>query len=72
MISTDVCNPCNNKSPKKCEHNKRKTYCKECGGSSYCEHGKLKQNCKECGGSGICEHNKRKTYCKECGGEFLL
>ena len=55
----------------KCEHNKRKSRCKECGGSELCDHDKLKSQCKDCGGSRICEHNKRKTYCKECGGASL-
>jgi hypothetical protein len=54
--------------PKKCEHGKQKSRCKECGGSSFCEHGKQKSQCKECGGSSICEHGKRKSSCKECGG----
>ncbi len=57
-----------NKDKKKCEHNKRKSYCKECGGSQICEHNRIKSSCKECGGSQICEHNKLKSYCKECGG----
>jgi hypothetical protein len=60
--------------PKKiynCIHNKRKTYCKECGGSQICEHNKDKSRCKECGGSQICEHNKDKSRCKECGGSSI-
>ena len=52
----------------KCEHNKEKRYCKECGGSAFCEHDKLKRYCKECDGSAFCEHNKLKSRCKECGG----
>lgn len=36
----------------KCEHNKDKYYCKECGGKGICQHGKYKHNCIECGGSG--------------------
>ena len=61
------CVPCEPKKYK-CEHGKRKEYCKECGGSAFCKHGKQKQICKKCGGSGICEHGKRKSRCKECGG----
>jgi len=53
---------------KLCPHNKRKSRCKECGGSSICIHNIEKSYCKECGGGSICEHNKRRTYCKECGG----
>ena len=30
----------------KCEHGKRKSYCKDCGGSQICEHNKIKSNCK--------------------------
>ena len=53
---------------KKCEHNKPKDRCKECGGSAFCEHGRWKSTCKECGGSAFCEHGRRKSQCKECGG----
>jgi hypothetical protein len=59
------------KTRKKCEHNKIKPRCKECGGSQICEHNKIKSRCKECGGSEICEHNKRKSRCKECGGSEI-
>jgi hypothetical protein len=53
---------------KMCEHNRQKTYCKECNGASICEHNRQKSSCKKCGGSQICEHNKVKSHCKECGG----
>ena len=33
----------------KCEHNRRKCNCKECGGSQVCKHNKMKQYCKICG-----------------------
>ena len=56
---------------KKCEHNKRKSQCKECKGSQICEHNKVKSQCKECGGSAYCEHNKQKRDCKECGGSGI-
>ena len=52
----------------KCEHGKKKSNCKKCGGSSYCQHGKQKHDCKECGGSSFCQHGKWKRYCRECGG----
>ena len=55
----------------KCEHDKRKSTCKECGGSQICEHGKRKSRCKECGGSEICEHGKLKSQCKECDGACI-
>ena len=45
---------------KKCEHNRIKKDCKECGGSGICEHNRRKRNCKDCGGSGICVHNRHK------------
>ena len=36
--------------PKKCEHGRRLSRCKECGGSSLCVHGRHPSMCKECGG----------------------
>ena len=70
------CIECNGKGVKntnenKCDHNRQKSQCKECGGSSFCEHGKQKSICKECEGSSICEHGKRKSQCKECGGSSI-
>ena len=53
---------------KKCEHNKQKYFCKDCGGKGYCNHGKLRHNCNECSTS-KCEHGKQKYYCKDCGGK---
>ena len=60
-----------NKDKYKCEHNKRKSRCKECGGGSICQHNRQKTQCKECGGSSICEHNRYKSTCKECGGSGI-
>jgi len=56
---------------KKCEHNRQKSDCKDCGGSSICEHNRRKRTCKDCGGSGICEHNRIKYRCKDCGGSSI-
>ena len=42
-------------SKQKCEHDKRKSLCKECGGGSLCKHDKEKSHCKECGGSTFCK-----------------
>jgi hypothetical protein len=52
----------------KCEHNRQKNRCKDCGGSSLCEHSRRKTECKDCGGSSICEHKRQKSQCKDCGG----
>ena len=67
------CIECNEKVAKykKCEHNKIKSKCKDCGGSELCEHNKRKYTCKDCGGSGVCEHNKLKRVCKDCGGSSI-
>lgn len=51
-----------------CEHKKRKSDCKECGGASFCEHGVRRSSCLECVGGAICEHKKRKERCKDCHG----
>lgn len=52
----------------KCEHNKKKSFCKDCGGVSICIHNREKLRCRDCGGSQICEHNKIKSKCRDCGG----
>ena len=54
-----------------CEHNRRKSQCKECGGGSICLHNKRRSECKECGGGSICLHNRIKSTCKECGGSKI-
>ena len=51
-----------------CEHNRRRSTCKRCGGSQICEHNRQRFQCKECEGGNICEHNKRRSICKECKG----
>ena len=51
-----------------CEHNRRKSTCKDCRGGSICEHNRIKYQCKDCGGNGICEHDRIKSRCKDCGG----
>ena len=56
---------------KRCEHDRRKEICKECGGGSICEHKRIRSKCKECGGGSICEHGRRKEICKECGGSQI-
>lgn len=54
-----------------CEHGRRKSRCKECGGSQICQHGRVKSVCKECKGSSICTHGRVKSACKECGGSQI-
>ena len=51
---------------KKCPHNRRKTRCRDCGGSSFCVHQRRKDHCAECTG---CAHGKRKERCSTCGGQ---
>lgn len=55
----------------KCEHNRVKIMCRDCGGSQFCEHNRRKCLCRECGGASICEHNKERTKCRECKGGSL-
>jgi len=54
-----------------CEHGRRRSQCKECGGASICEHGRRRSECKDCGGASICEHGRNRSYCKECGGSSI-
>lgn len=52
----------------RCEHNKQKNKCKECGGSAICEHRIERSSCKKCKGGSICIHNRARSRCRECGG----
>jgi predicted GIY-YIG superfamily endonuclease len=52
----------------KCEHNRERSKCKQCGGGQICEHNRIRSTCKQCGGSSICEHNRERSICKQCGG----
>ncbi len=54
-----------------CEHNRIKSQCEQCGGSSICEHNRQRSQCKQCGGASICEHNRRRSECKQCGGSII-
>ena len=54
-----------------CPHGRRRSRCKQCGGSGICEHGRQRSGCKECGGASICEHGRRRSHCKECGGSQI-
>ena len=44
-----------------CEHNRVRSYCKECGGGGLCLHNRVRSKCKDCGGSGICIHGRHKV-----------
>ena len=54
-----------------CPHGRRRSQCKECGGSQICEHGRMRSYCKECGGSQYCEHGRQRPQCRECGGSQI-
>ena len=49
-----------------CPHGRKRSRCKECGGSHICEHGRERSKCKECGGASVCEHGRERYRCKEC------
>ena len=50
---------------------RRRSSCKDCGGSELCEHGRRRSNCKGCGGGSICEHGQQRRTCKDSGGSSL-
>jgi hypothetical protein len=52
----------------KCPHGKRKSNCRDCGGSSICEHNKNKYICRDCGASIFCAHGRQKNRCRDCSG----
>jgi hypothetical protein len=51
-----------------CQHGRRRSTCKECGGGSVCQHGRLRSTCKECVGGSVCQHGRQRSLCKDCGG----
>ena len=51
-----------------CQHQRRRSRCKECGGAGLCQHQRQRSACKECGGASICQHQRQRSQCKECGG----
>jgi len=49
-----------------CQHQRRRSECKECGGANICQHQRKRSTCKECGGASICQHQRKRSRCKEC------
>jgi len=56
---------------KLCPHQRQRSACKDCGGSSICPHQRIRSKCKECGGSSICPHQRIRSTCKDCGGASI-
>ena len=56
------------KQKKLCPHQRQRSRCKDCGGSSICEHQRIRRECRECGGSAFCEHQRIRSRCKDCDG----
>jgi len=57
-----------NKTKKLCPHWKRRSGCRDCGGSAFCEHQRHRSTCKGCGGSALCEHQRERSKGRDCGG----
>ena len=55
----------------KCEHNRQRSICKECGGVGICECNRVRSKCRECGGGSICEHNRYRYDCPDCDGKKI-
>jgi len=55
-----------NREKNKCEHNRVKYRCKDCGGNGICEHGERTTRCLICGGCEKCIHQVIKKTCKYC------
>lgn len=56
---------------KRCEHDRERTKCKECGGGYICMHQREKSTCVDCHGASVCEHNKQRAICKDCNGTTI-
>ena len=55
----------------RCEHQRRRSQCKDCGSSIICQHQWQRNSCKNFSGSSICEHQRRRRTCTDCGGSSL-
>jgi len=53
-----------------CEHQRKRSRCKECGGASICQHQRIRSECKECGGRESAS-TSAKGVCKECRGASI-
>ena len=56
---------------KRCQHDRKRSWCKDCGGAEICQHDWIRWQCKDCGGASICQHDKRRSQCKDCGGASI-
>ena len=50
--------------PALCLHQRVRSMCKDCGGSSICEHQRRKSECKDCGGSGLQRLRRQTPTCR--------
>jgi len=55
----------------RCDHDRQRCQCKDCGGTRICEHGRVGFRYKECGGAQTCEHGRLRPQCNDCGGAGL-
>ena len=70
----DLLNPSLNKIAsfgQKCEHDRIRNRCVDCGGSQICQHDRIRNQCIECGGSQICQHDRIRSRCVDCGGSQI-
>ena len=51
---------------RKCEHNRQRNKCKDCGGAGICQHNRIRSQCLDCGGASICAHRRQRSACKDC------
>ena len=54
-----------------CEHQRQRSNCKNCNGSSISEHQRRRSRCKDYGGSSLCEHQRQWSRCKDCDGSSI-
>ena len=71
LTSVDDKQAASNPKHRLCPHQRRRSSCRDCGGSSICPHKRRRSQCKDCGGASICQHNRERTKCKQCGGRSL-
>ena len=51
---------------KKCQNQRQRAQCKDCGGGAIFQHQRQRSYCKDCEGSAICQHKRQRSMCKDC------
>jgi len=54
-----------------CPHNRRRSSCIDCNGTSVCIHKRQRSQCIDCNGASICIHKRQRSQCIDCNGTSI-